>query len=300
MAKVQCGNTWELSAVPYVPALANVARHAANLRRAGVNGLMLGWTLGGYPSPNLEVVAEVGAAPGAGEVDTLAVLARVAARRYGKEMAPAVVRAWREFSDAFSEFPFHGGLVYNAPMQLGPANPLWGEPSGYHASMVGFPYDDLDAWRAVYPSEVFIGQFEKVAEGFERASASLQTAFDAARGRLSRENQAAMLGELRVAEAAGLHFRATANQARFVLARRRLTAAQSPAEAQAAAQEIEPLLKSEITLARRLHAIQTHDSRIGYEASNQYYYVPVDLVEKVLNCHDLLERWLPAQLALKK
>ena len=32
----------------------------------GVNGLMLGWTLGGYPSPNLEVVAEIGAAPAAG------------------------------------------------------------------------------------------------------------------------------------------------------------------------------------------------------------------------------------------
>ena len=60
LAKVQCGNTWELSAVPYIPALANVARHAANLRHLGVNGLMLGWTLGGYPSPNLEVVAELG------------------------------------------------------------------------------------------------------------------------------------------------------------------------------------------------------------------------------------------------
>jgi hypothetical protein len=55
------------------------------------------------------------------------------------------------------------------------------------------------------------------------------------------------------------------------------------------------LLRSEIALARRLHAIQSRDSRIGFEASNQYYYVPVDLAEKVINCHDLLTRWLPAQ-----
>ena len=49
------------------PGGGNVARHAANLRGLGVNGLMLGWTLGGYPSPNLEVVAEIGSAPaGAG------------------------------------------------------------------------------------------------------------------------------------------------------------------------------------------------------------------------------------------
>ena len=33
---------------------------------------------------------------------------------------------------------------------------------------------------------------------------------------------------------------------------------------------------------------ETRDSRIGFEASNQYYYVPLDLVEKVINCHDLL------------
>jgi len=47
-------------------------------------------------------------------------------------------------------------------------------------------------------------------------------------------------------------------------------------------------------LARRLHVLQTRDSRIGFEASNQYYYVPVDLAEKVINCQDLLTRWLPA------
>src|ERR1035437_8999734 len=194
LAKVQCGNTWELSAVPYIPALANVARHAANLRREGVNGLMLGWTLGGYPSPNLEVVAELGttsadsAAP-----DPDSAMARVAERRFGKALAQDVVRAWQEYSVAFSEFPFHGGLVYNAPMQVRPANPLWGEPTGYRASMVGFPYDDLDAWRAVYPAEVFIGQFEKVATGFEHAHANLTAAFQACRSHMTTDQRATIL-----------------------------------------------------------------------------------------------------------
>jgi hypothetical protein len=97
-----------------------------------------------------------------------------------------------------------------------------------------------------------------------------------------------------VGVAAAIHFRSTANQARFVAARRRLQEAKSPAEAQAAAAELERLLRAEMALARRLHAIQSGDSRIGFEASNQYYYVPVDLAEKVINCHDLLTRWLPA------
>jgi hypothetical protein len=296
LAKIQAGNTWELSAVPYIPALVNVARHAAHLAAAGVDGLMLGWTLGGYPSPNLEVVARVGAAHATGSpIAPEAVLAQVAEERYGQAIAPAVLRAWTEFSEAFCEFPFHGALVYSAPLQLGPANLLWGEPTGYRATMVGFPYDDLDAWRAVYPPEVFVNQLEKVAGGFERAHAGLAAASVSCRRRLTAGGRAALEQELNVGEAAAIHFRSTANQARFVLARHRLTEARSSAEFGSARDELERSLRSEITVARRLHAIQSRDSRIGFEASNQYYYVPVDLAEKVINCQDLLTRWLPAQ-----
>jgi hypothetical protein len=295
LAKMQCGNTWELSAVPYIPAVANVAHHAANLRGLGVNGLMLGWTLGGYPSPNLEVVAEIGSAPAGNEATDLdGAMLRVAQRHFGEALAPHAVQAWREYSRAFREFPFHGGLVYSGPMQVGPANPLWGKPTGYAASMVGFPYDDLDGWRAVYPPEVFIGQFEKVATGFEHAHGIVTAAFEACRSKLTAEQRAAALKELNVGEAAAIHFRSVANQARFILARRQLEAAKSPDDTQSACAELEPLLRAEMDLARRLHAIQSGDSRIGFEATNQYYYVPVDLAEKVINCHDLLTRWLPA------
>jgi hypothetical protein len=78
-------------------------------------------------------------------------------------------------------------------------------------------------------------------------------------------------------------------------ARRRLKEAKSPDDAQSSCAELERLLRAEMGLARRLHAIQSNDSHIGFEASNQYYYVPVDLAEKVINCQDLLTRWLPAE-----
>ena len=295
LAKVQCGNTWELSAVPYIPAVANVAQHAANLRAQGVNGLMLGWTLGGYPSPNLEVVAEIGTGPADGLAAAPQVaLQRVAERRFGLLLASRVVEAWQQYSAAFSEFPYHGSVVYSAPMQVGPANPLWEEPTHYAASMVGFPYDDLEAWRGIYPAEVFIGQMEKVAGGFERAHAGLARAFEASQGHLTAEQKKALQQELSVGEAASIHFRTAANQARFVVARRRLQAAKSAADARAAGDELEALLREELSLARRMHTLQSRDSRLGFEASNQYYYVPVDLAEKALNCQDLLTRWLPA------
>jgi hypothetical protein len=297
VAKIQAGNTWELSAVPYIPALENVARHAANLREAHVDGLMLGWTLGGYPSPNLEVVAEIGALrPDGAPVTPDAAMEAVAKRRFGAA-APLVVAAWKRFSAAFCEFPYHGGLLYSAPMQYGPANLLWEAPTGYHASMVGFPYDDLNAWRAVFPPDVFVRQFTRMADGFDSALDELKRL--APKELLTGDTTEArnLQSEIRIAAAAAIHFRSTANQARFVLARDRLANAASLDAAQSDLDTLEQVLRSETALAQRLYTIQRHDSRIGFESSNQYYYVPLDLVEKVINCRYLLDHWLPAQRA---
>ncbi len=286
VAKIQASNTWEISAVPWIPAMDNVARQAANLHASQIDSVMLGWTLGGYPSPNLEVVAEVLAGGSSDEA-----MQRVAGRRFGPALAPAVVTAWRAFSAAFREFPFHVGVVYSAPLQVGPANPLWAEPTRYRASMVGFPYDDLDAWRAVYPPETFIQQLEKVAQGFERALAELRQA--AAAATPSQIERLSFEEECRMAEATAIHLQSVANQARFVVARNALLAAQNEDEAAPQVAALERVLQGEIALARRLHVLQSLDSRIGFEASNHYFYVPGDLAEKVLNCRHLLDRWLP-------
>jgi hypothetical protein len=206
----------------------------------------------------------------------------VARARYDGDSA-AVVAFWKACGAAFGEFPYNIGTVYTAPMQFGPSNLLWETKTGYRATMIGFPYDDLTTWRSVYPPEVFISQMEKVASGFRAASDSLR--------RAARSDSAE--AEARLGEAAALHFQSTANQSRFVLARDRLLQANDAAWATRQLMEIESALKSEIDSARRLFALQSADSRLGFEASNHYYYVPLDLVEKVLNCRDLLERWLP-------
>jgi hypothetical protein len=286
VAKIQAGNTWELAAVPYIPAVENAARHAEKLRGAGVSSLMLGWTLGGFPSPNLEAVSETLACGSADEG-----MRRVAERRFGSRLAPSVVAAWRGFSAAFSEFPFNAGVLYSGPQQLGPANLLWSASTGYHASMVGFPYDDLDGWRAIYPPEVFAGQMEKVAQGFGAALERLRTDAAKVEALATAAQRRAFAQECRVAEAASIHFRSAANQARFVLARRALAVAKVPAETGPQITALRSVLQEEISLARRLYRIQSEDSRIGFEASNHYFYVRADLAEKILNCRDLLARW---------
>lgn len=294
LAKIQAGTTWEIGAVPYIPALLNVAEHIERLRKADLNGLMLGWTLGGYPSPNLEVVAEMSRVrEGQPPATPDEAMQTVASRWFGNALAPRVVDLWREVSLLFREFPFAGGLVYVAPQHVGPSNLLWESPTNYKATMVGYPYDDVEGWRACYPEEVFVKQFTKMADGFDAAIAKVHAATQDAK--CEAKFRHALDEEIGVADACAVHWRTVANQARFVSARRALAAAKDADTARPLIANIEQILKDEIALAQRLFAIQSRDSRIGFEASNQYFYIPMDLAEKVLNCRDLLERWLPAE-----
>ena len=106
-------------------------------------------------------------------------------------------------------------MLYQSPVQVGPANPLYPQKTGYKATMSGFPYDDLDGWRGPYPADVFVAQFEQVAEGWRLGLVPLQAAVEKAPPERRAEAQA----ELRYAKAAALHFQSVANQAAFVLAR---------------------------------------------------------------------------------
>ena len=281
IAKIQAGTTWECGGLPYVPALENVAQHAVNLREEKVGGIMTGWTLGGYPgSPNLEVVSIIGSDP---EIGVREAMEKVALRRYGAA-ADAMVEAWYQFSKAYREFPYHIGVVYNAPVHSGPANLIWEKPTGYRSTMVGIGYDDLKSWRSIYPEEIFIGQLYKVADGFEEA---LKTVRDKVRDKkLAGAEKLELEKELRIAEAVSVLYRSVANQAEIIRLRDKVS------QNKEAKHKVRELLENEIELAKKLYLLQSVDSRIGFEASNHYFYVPDDLREKVLNCRYLIENWI--------
>ena len=158
--------------------------------------------------------------------------------------------------------------------------------------MVGIPYDDVTGWRGPYPAETLADQFALVADGFDRGVSELRA--ELATPDESEFDQA-LTREESVGEAAAILFRSAANQTRFVLARERLATLSPGDDAGPTLRELEGLLRAEIELARRLYAVQVNDSRIGFEATNHYFFTPLDLAEKVLNARDLLDRWLPAE-----
>lgn len=68
-------------------------------------------------------------------------------------------------------------------------------------------------------------------------------------------------------------------------------------EARTLIASLEGTLRGVTELASRLHAGQGRDSCIGFEAACQYFYIGVGLAEKIVNCRDLLDRWIPEQRA---
>ena len=138
--------------------------------------------------------------------------------------------------------------------------------------MIGFPHDDLKAWRSIYPEDVFEQQFRKLSEGWREGLEILKQARE-----LVEEDRRENLAELeRVAQGAYCHFRTTYLQTAFVRARD-----QGPVEGRPSVGQI---LAEEIELARTLHELARQDCRIGFEIANHYYYTLNDLKEKVLNC----------------
>ena len=95
-AKIQVNNSWEMSAVPSIPVYDLVWEHLNNLQKIGVQNFMLSWTLGGYPSLNLNLVNAFTAGVSLDEwyQDTF------------KENAKSVHNAVKKLCDAFKEFPY--------------------------------------------------------------------------------------------------------------------------------------------------------------------------------------------------
>jgi hypothetical protein len=290
IAKVQVNCSWELSAVPYLPVMNLVAQHCDNLTKAGVDGLMLSWTVGGYPSPNLHLVKAFQQRPAP---TVQQALTTVAEARYGREAAADMVAAWSKFSRAFSEYPFDGRFVYRGPTQYGPANLLYPEPTRYSSTMVGFPYDDVDGWRGIYPADVLAGQFEKMTSLWRAGLLACEQALGKASVSAEREN---VRSDFMIADAVALHFDSVANQVRFILARNALLSGSlSKAEREMKIDVVRAGIADEMENAKRLFALTREDPRIGFEASNHYYYLPLDLVEKVINCEYISNVWLPRQ-----
>ena len=258
-AKIQANNSWELSSVPYIPVPYLIEEHIKRLADAGVDGIMLSWTHGGYPGGNLALIHS--------STDELI------HGRFREKTAEKLCQALRMFGDAFRNFPFDVITAYTCPANYGPMNLFHAKATGRKATMIGYPYDDLTRWRSCYPEDVFAEQFRKVSEGWGTA---MEILAEAKKDLLPEEQELFREFEI-MATGAYCHLYSTDLQIRFVRCRE---AGDLAGMKDAVAKELEN--------TKRLYSLVREDSRIGFESSNHYYYSLNDLLEKIINCESFL------------
>lgn len=282
-AKIQLNCTWEISCVPYVPVMDLIVEHCSNLAESDVQGYLMSWSLGAYPSPNLEVPLYFDQKPTPTKEQVLDAMAQ---QRYKKRAVPQVRKAWTLISEAYREYPYSGAVLYYSPVQIGVANLLRPTKSNYRATMTGFPYDDLPHWKGQYPSVVFAGQFEKMANGFSEAAPLLEEAAKQAKAAY----QSSTCDDVRYVKTVQIQFESMANQTRFIKLRDKYYLEGTSAEEKGQiVEQMQKLAAREMELASQLATLMQQDSKIGYESANQYLFVQNDLWEKVLNCQHVID-----------
>jgi hypothetical protein len=151
--------------------------------------------------------------------------------------------------------------------------------------MILFPHDGYKQWCGPYPPEVVQQQFTRMAERWNDGLAMFRRGL----GKILPTRRAAAALDLAVAETCYNHFQSTANLVEFYILRSKVDGP----ERSAAMERMRFIAEDEIQLAKRQFVLARRQSTIAYEASNHYYYTPLDLVEKILNCRDLIDRQIP-------
>lgn len=263
MAKVQINNSWECSTAPFLPVFDNVVAHMSNLTEFGVENVMLSWTLGGYISDNLKIASSYFFENANGEKED--VYANTLKNTYGT-WADTVRKAASCFTNAFKEYPFSVGHMYNGPSNAGVANLLYPEPSNMHCTMTCYPYDDLKNYRSIYPEDVLLSQYEKVCLGWEKG---LELIKDMP---ICEFKDMAFYGYTL--------FASSRNQIQYTMER----------DGEKRKDIMDRILVSEKELAKMALEICLRNSAVGYEAANHYYFPRFALFEKLVQCEYLLNK----------
>ncbi len=268
--KVQLNNSWELCPLPYIPVFGHFYQSIRDLcQTIDPDVLMMTWTHGGFPSPVFRMVAEMTRKgqpipPKEALIEAL----------YPEADQALLLEAIDIFDEAFDEYPFSVGTMYNGPQHMGPALPFYPEDTGWTTCMIGPPYDHLDGWRSnLYSRELYARQMKRLSERWKDGLPLLEKAFEGK----TLTPAARLLFDC--AEITYLHFASSYNHILQVEGR----------DAGKTSQELSAVIRADEELAMREAALMQRNPTIGYESSNHYLFTVTDMVEKVINCRYLVD-----------
>ncbi len=237
-----------------IPAFSLMTEHVRRLKDIGVKGLMLGWSLGGYPGGVLPLVNRMCMTGAFNEYEWY--------RQTYAEKFEQVQSAVKIFGEAFQEYPFSIDSLYFGGHTLGCGN-LWSlKPNNRQSTMVCFTFDDYENWTKPYGLEMYIKQFEKLTTRWQEGLKLLGEAGNPAYEEFKR-----------YAKAGYIQFKAAENLAKFTLLKKDVAKNRNA---------LLSVIEKEKQLTASLLKLISEDAKIGFEMTNHYFYNRNLLLEKYM------------------
>lgn len=270
--KLQINNTWECSAVPYIPVFKRLIEQLNTLKEEHIRHLFLSWTLGGHPSANIRMISEMFFTEDGKEAD----FTKSVESMYGAD-CDRIWTASERFSHAFGHYPFDIGFVYTGPANGGVANPFFETPTGRTATMTCYAYDGLDTWSKTYPPQVLENQLHMLCEEWKDGL----TLLDGVEGEFTDMSKACYI-----------QLKSAYYQIRFIRLRDKLidlekvtasAGSDNTKNITTLKQEILQIIRTEAQMAKEMYTLMLKWPEIGFEAANHYYFNIDAVMEKIVN-----------------
>ena len=269
-AKIQTCNSHELATLPYIPAPGLLYRKYKAMHECGVRDVMQCWYFGGDPGLMLEAAGALSREDFSDGEE--AFLTRFASAKWGED-AGTMARVWREFTDAYSNYPMSNLMQYYGPFHTGAMWPL-------HAYVVM-----TDLPRSWWPNEPEAGDMigeclerhtldeaellaGKMADGTRAVDASGADVLAALAAKYAGDRKRML--DLGILRAFRLHCRAALETFKFYRFRRDAISASRHGKDFARAVEcvrgMRESAATRIAIARELLPLAEADERIGFHA----------------------------------
>lgn len=261
-AKIQVNNSWECSCVPYLPTFGLMVEHVKRLKKLGLSGIMLGWSLGGYPNGVLPLVNSICEDD---NFDKSIWYDKV----YG-ENANIIETAVTIFDNAFLNYPFSINSIYFGAHNMGCGN-LWSlDEQNRESTMVCFTFDDINKWTSPYGVDVYMSLMKNLCQDWETGLDIIENI----------EGNLAFQEFVSCATVAYIHFKSALNLLIF---------SQLKKDVKANNCLLKECLENELKITKDLYCLTIKDAKLGFEMTNHYYYSDNLLLEKIICINTLLD-----------
>lgn len=279
-AKLQLGNSYELSSLPWLTVPGIVTEKITSNKDHGIQGAMLGWLVGGVPGPMLKAAGEA-----AFSSSPQGALHRTAAIDWGEENTSAIVEAWTHFAEAWVHYPFHNAILYWGPLTRAPAYLLYLEQEsrlaqpynwGYDRQRHRQPYENHPhRWLGNYSAEEIIAAFRDMADRWERGLILLRQVMSS-----TLTATAMQLSQWRIAEATRLQLLAAANIYEFNTLRLSLLGGD-----ETVMPRMHAIAKDELALTQVMMTHMRAEPWIGYQSEIFAHSYSIPMLEE--KCHQV-------------